>query len=416
MRFVLFGDEPVALDVARAIAAHPEHRLIGLVAGPGSSLNMPVLAAGMRCYRNWEELLADADVDAVVVSGAGPEKQLAVRQLIEAGKVVLLPPELTQPAEFFYELALVESENPGRLFPLLGLRGHPLVVRLRERISQNALGKILHVQIERKIAASRAEGGLLLASSKLNRALLSDADLLRTLCGAYDQVTALRSGDVSQGYSLATVTLAGSAAPQAVWTAAAGTEDGWRLTLSGQSATVMLEGQPESGRLRLTEIPGGKAAVPEEFHAEGGAWLLETFDDSVAAGSAPRKSAAAVPDQSQPISLWEELARGVELVDAVERSVRRRRTIDVYFESPSERSMFKTHMTAVGCSLLVLTLLAVVVYLVLANAIVLPPLLKKTMVGVIFLPLGVFLLLQLLLFVARPAARDAPSDSAPGRE
>jgi hypothetical protein len=96
----------------------------------------------------------------------------------------------------------------------------------------------------------------------------------------------------------------------------------------------------------------------------------------------------------------------VELVDAVERSIRRRRTIDVYFETPSERGIFKTQMTAVGCSLLVLTLLAVVIYLGAAAALAIPPLVKKIVVALIFVPLGVFLVMQLLFFVARPAARN----------
>jgi hypothetical protein len=86
--------------------------------------------------------------------------------------------------------------------------------------------------------------------------------------------------------------------------------------------------------------------------------------------------------------------------------VRRRRTIDVYFETPSERGIFKTQMTAVGCCLLVLTPAAVVVYLAVAAAVEFPPLLKECLVALLFLPLGVFLALQLLLFVSRPANRD----------
>ena len=105
-------------------------------------------------------------------------------------------------------------------------------------------------------------------------------------------------------------------------------------------------------------------------------------------------------------NLWAELAKAVELVDAVERSVRRRRTIDVYFETPSERGIFKTQMTAVGCSLLMLTLAAVIFYLLLAATVEMPPLMKRVLVVLIFLPLGAFLALQVLVFVARPAGRE----------
>jgi ABC-type spermidine/putrescine transport system permease subunit I len=87
--------------------------------------------------------------------------------------------------------------------------------------------------------------------------------------------------------------------------------------------------------------------------------------------------------------------------------VRRRRTIDVYYETPSERGIFKTQMTAVGCCLLMLTLAAVIGYLLAAATIEMPPLMKRILVVLIFLPLGAFLALQLLVFVARPATRDA---------
>jgi hypothetical protein len=161
----------------------------------------------------------------------------------------------------------------------------------------------------------------------------------------------------------------------------------------------VLEGNPEGASLRLTLQVKGAQATSEESTDEAGEWLLERFVASVRGGSAN-------PPTNAPILMWEELARAVELVEAAQRSVRRRRTIDVYFETPSERSLFKTQMTAVGCSLIVLTLLAVVLYLVLAATIGMPPLMKKIMVGLIFLPLGIFLALQLLVFVARPASRD----------
>jgi hypothetical protein len=217
------------------------------------------------------------------------------------------------------------------------------------------------------------------------------------------------------------VTLAGNAAPQALWTAVATApqEQDWRLTLVGDSGTALLEGDPDRATFRITLTRHGSPESTEEGVGENGKWLLDTFVASIApalrlsSGSAdhvPRDelSRPDVTTTTKPvpaISLWGELARAVELVEAVERSVRRRRTIDVHFETPSERGIFKTQMTAVGCSLLVLTLVAVVIYLTAAAMIDVPPLFKKIVVALIFVPLAVFLVLQLLFFVARPAAR-----------
>lgn len=423
MRFALLGEGARGLAVARAIVAHPVHRLVrqarvDAIGGPNVSGTGAVqFAPGLRVSRNWEEFLTDAEVDAVIVAGDADEMEAVVRQLVQAGKAILVAPERVQSAAFFYELALVESETPGRIFPMLALRGHPLVVKLQELIAHEGLGKIRHVQIDRQIAAPACDGRTALKAPAMTRAdlagaLLNDTDLLRCLCGSYDQVTASRSGEPAVGYSLATVMLAGSGVAQAVWTATANSLDDWKLTVSGDLATAVLDGNPAAGRLRLTlrrsnspAIAEGQTTV-EELADDCGQWLLEAFASSQAAQPNSLASEDRWPEPARSL-LWNELARTVELVDAVERSVRRRRTIDVYFETPSERGIFKTQMTAVGCCLLMLTLAAVVCYLLAAATIEMPPLMKRILVVLIFLPLGAFLAMQLLVFVARPATRDA---------
>jgi predicted dehydrogenase len=435
MRFAFYagdehGDEPVGLSVARAAALLPGHALTRVVGRPQLGPGMPPFAPNVRYCRSWEDLLTDVEVDAVIVTGAGDERQEAVRQLVQAGKAVLVSPELVQSPAFFYEMALAEAEAPGRLFPLLGLRGHPLIAKLHELLSQDRLGRLLHVRLDRQLASSAPDSDPLLSDADLARALLRDADILRCLCGDYDQVTASRSGDAERGYSLVTITLAGSSVAQAVWTASTnGSESEWRLTLAGDAGTAVLEGDPVRGELELTVTLRGQSVTAEQSPNDPGPWLLNAFAESTRQADPPDAPAGSNREADDPPvvghrddvrapigqrsetrgtnSLWSELARAVELVDAVERSIRRRRTIDVYFDTPSERGIFKTQMTAVGCSLLVLTLLAVVVYLGLAAAIVLPPFLKNVLVALIFTPLGVFLILQLLVFVARPATRDS---------
>jgi len=54
---------------------------------------------------------------------------------------------------------------------------------------------------------------------------------------------------------------------------------------------------------------------------------------------------------------WSDAVRVFDVLDAAKRSLRRRRTIDLHFEALSERSQFKTQMTAIGCGLLVLTMI-----------------------------------------------------------
>ena len=81
--------------------------------------------------------------------------------------------------------------------------------------------------------------------------------------------------------------------------------------------------------------------------------------------------------ERHPQNEWPRIATGSthleldELVDLVEtfaailESARRRRAIDLHHEPTSERTVFKSQMAAVGCLLLLLTLLGLVVLLVL---------------------------------------------------
>src|SRR5262245_14089691 len=109
MRFALIGEERTGLAVARAVASDRAHQLVRLVARQEALPDIPGLARGGRACRHWEELLTDDDVDAVIVSGEDEDLQPAVRQLIQAGKSVLLAPALLQSADFFYEMALIEA-------------------------------------------------------------------------------------------------------------------------------------------------------------------------------------------------------------------------------------------------------------------------------------------------------------------
>jgi len=58
---------------------------------------------------------------------------------------------------------------------------------------------------------------------------------------------------------------------------------------------------------------------------------------------------------------WSDAARAVELAEAVERSVRRGRTIELHDEDFSEEATFKGTMTSLGCAVLMFGLVTLVV-------------------------------------------------------
>jgi myo-inositol 2-dehydrogenase/D-chiro-inositol 1-dehydrogenase len=407
MRFAVVGDAPSVAGFIRAVARSPDHELAAFVFAPRLHSEMFALAPGARVCRSWEELLSDLQIGAVIVAGDDDQTLGAARQLAATGKALFVGPTAGQATNFAYELTLLQAEQEARLVPLFGLRAHPLVSRLRDRLTSGRIGAIRHVQLERRIVPAEAANtpSGCLSAADVAAAFLPDADLLRSIWGEYSQVTTVRSGDAATGISMETITLAGSSVPQVVWTAtpAAG-EPLWRLNVVGQLGTATLSGSPDDGSFCFENSAGGGPPERETMTFDHCDWLLREIPTATLTKPAALSDARALPAKRGLYPNWDDFTRAAELLDAAERSVRRRRTIEIHFETPSERGQFKTQMTAVGCSLLMFTLMAIVAYLTAASLVDMNVRVKQVLVALIFLPLGIFLAMQALLVLARPSA------------
>lgn len=407
VRFAIVGDVAAVVLTLKAIAVDAGHELVAVVPISREAGGVPELPLNVRRCRSWEELLADPATQGAIVADDADESLVAARQFAAAGKALLLAPLVARAAPFVYELGLLRAERPVPLVPLYALRNHPLLRKLKHLLQSGGLGAIQHMQLEVRLVPRPPAGGQSsLSMDDLASAFLEDLDLLRLLGGEFDQVTAIRSGDPATGISLQSITLSGAGLPQAIWSATPGIEPAWKLQVVGDQGTARLEGETRLGRLSL-EIPEpGGAPLVERADFDSAAWCGVIARASETPAATPSR---ALGEGRAPLATWDDFTRAAELFEAVERSLRRRRTIEIHFESHSERGQFKTHMTAVGCSLLTLTFFAVVAYLTAASLIELPAVLKKVLVALIFLPLGLFLVLQGLIFLARPSNDSTPA-------
>jgi hypothetical protein len=100
---------------------------------------------------------------------------------------------------------------------------------------------------------------------------------------------------------------------------------------------------------------------------------------------------------------WDDICRALEITDAVQRSVKRQRTIELYHEQVTEQETFKGMMAAGGCGMLMWVLLLLMVA-GLVEGLQLP--IRNLAIWrlwpfFLFAPLVIFLALQLLQFVFR---------------
>ena len=110
----------------------------------------------------------------------------------------------------------------------------------------------------------------------------------------------------------------------------------------------------------------------------------------------------ALDDPAQCQLLMRRLSASLELMEGLDKSLRRRRTVDVHADSLSERSVFKTQMTAIGCGVLAWMSLGIMIIAAVR------PIRKQLPSFVIaggmilwVLPLVLFILTQFLLPLAR---------------
>lgn len=314
MNFALLGDDAAAVPLMQAALA-AGHRFVR------SALAEQLIAAHTEFAAipqgAWEDLLVEDGVEAVLVAGDSDDVQTAAKQLASAGKPLLIVPRLAFGISCAYELSLIRDDSHVKLLPAFGQRFNPELVALSQRLASLELGAIRRLQVDRVLSSASATSSL--TESEIDAASIEDIDLLQWLGGRYDQVTAQRSGLTKQGCSQATLTLAGTGLPDATWTARRGAADAWRLSVETEQGPFTLE----------------RSANPKSS-----AVLIADF----VAGVAPN-----APE-------WSDAVRVFDVLDAARRSLRRRRTIDLHFETLSERQQFKTQMTAIGCGMLTLTL------------------------------------------------------------
>ncbi len=393
MNFALLGDDPGLLPIVRAIGEHPEDRLTSAALCGELQQTLMTEVPGLRFGSTWDELLADPSLDAVLIGGNGEDVLEGARRLAGEGTSLLVVPRTSLDATFAYEMSLIRDDSHVVLLPAFLWRCDRAIGQFQTSLQEDDAGKLLHLQLERHVSAIASSR---LSPEEIDKSLLNDCELLRCLGGNYSQVTALRSDAANGAASMQTVTLAGDHLPEATWIVRPGTEDRWKLTASTEQGTLELS------------LEGDKAVLERIVDARTTALPLEPRDNACGRLIDALKSAARGKNVRPN---WHDLTRAFEVVEAAQRSIRRRRTIDLHFETTSERTQFKTQMTALGCGVLSYLFFGLIAYLLVGELLDVGERTMKMLRIVWFAPVVVYLALQFLLVLARPASNDDPTES-----
>jgi predicted dehydrogenase len=392
MKLAILGTDADLLSLAEAaVAARSPIVWLGDVR-PEDSDALQQLLPGLAVSADWESLLDHGLVDAVIV-GRGTMTDDVKAERLKRLVADAVPTLVVHPATLsvlpFYELDMGRRESHAVVRHFNPLVGSPAVAELAGWVNseQQSIGPV-HQIVCQRFAPDCGRDPVL-------RHLARDMELLRAVAGKVASVSAIGPRAADTTYASLQIQLSGSGAATARWSVVPSPERPSRieLTLIGQRGTATWRSPDESGESRTASNIETNIGDRRETHP------LPTWD---AARAAIDALAAALPAggmaSSDIASTWQDATASMELVDAIELSLQKGRTIEIYPQQLTEELAFRGTMAAFGCGLLLLGLLVLGVAGILGDALNMP--LMRYWPWALLTVLAIFLLMQTVPWLA----------------
>lgn len=333
MRFALLGDHPDGLDFAAACADGGHH----VIACAGvAERDLARLGSPLR-FADPEEILADPDVEAVIVAGPPGTRAAQLRRALQSERHVVCVHPADEKPDPAYEAGMIRDDVGVVLFPLLPEALHPAVAalgRFVDRAGAPGVGAF------RALLVERASPGEVLdnAGDGLEPAV-PGWDVLRALGGELSEVSSFSDGDELRGGRPAFVAGRFDKGGLFQMTLLPGQPASWRMAVVGTAGRAELEMPQGWSGPAFVSWRDEAGRRHEDYFGPFDAWaeLVARFLGAVEGGRGPT---------------WQDELRCLELDDAARRSVERRRVGLMEYQEASEEVGFKGTMTMAGCSVL----------------------------------------------------------------
>jgi predicted dehydrogenase len=363
MKLGVLGTDPDLLRlVAAAIADGHEIVWIGDVRSEDATATES-LAPGIAFKSgDWELLLDQATAEGVLIGRGNAANELRAEQLkrlaAEARPLLVVHPACDSVLPY-YEIDMTRREMGGLVQHYNPIVGHPVFSELSAwvRDGHPEIGAIHQVTCDRRARDNSRETVISL--------LARDAEPLAVVAGDIRRVSAVGPVKGQGTFASLQTQMTCGAVPSARWSVAGltGADHDIVMTLIGERGTVALRAFDERGR---SQQPGWELATTTSGRRD--TRPLEPFDS---AHVAIRKFADAAVEDSETrraASTWENATRAMEVVDAVELSLEKNRTIDVHQQQLTEQMAFRGTMSAIGCGLLLVGFFALVIVTIVGGA------------------------------------------------
>jgi myo-inositol 2-dehydrogenase/D-chiro-inositol 1-dehydrogenase len=331
MNIVILGNGTEEIEWAHWLLERPEHHVLAAFPGFSDPELAPVPAAS-----DAEDALARPGLEAVIVGGSLDLRGEYLRRAAAEGFAIICLHPSGEDSEAYYQVSLSRAETGAVIVPDLPLRLHPGVATLREAMAEGELGAFRSLRLESPVPAQHVD----LARFAFARLV----DVVRAILGEIEAVTATGDPPGDHPDLELVVQLRASEGRRAEIRISAGDDEPAQLSAHGATDSLTLEfdtwlSQPA----HLVRRSGSSG----ENRVELAPWDPREAMLAVLAESSPRQA-----DRDLPHPNLIDATRAMELSEATTRSLRRGRTVDLYYETISEEANFKSVMTSTGCVIL----------------------------------------------------------------
>jgi predicted dehydrogenase len=336
MNVLILGDGEEELAWARWLLERPEHRLDA--AYPGFA---DASMAGIPAPRDLDDALARPGLNAVIVGGPIESRGESLRRAAAEGFAIICLHPPGPDSEAYYQVALSREETGAAIVPDLPMRLHPGVRALRQAIPAGEIGTFRGLRMETPSPEPH--------ESLVRVAFPGAIDAVRAIVGEVDALTATGdpAGDDPDHELVVHLRAAGPRSAEV--RIRSGTSGPARLTLLGSIGSMTLEIDPmHLQEARLFRHVGSPDPQPIELPP----WDPHEAIFAVLTGSIGRHEGGDMPSPSLLDG-----TRAMEVTEAVARSLRRGRTVELHYESISEDATFKSVMTSTGCMVFIAALI-----------------------------------------------------------
>jgi hypothetical protein len=404
MKFAVLGTDSDILQLATAArAAGHGISWIGDVRSEDAAAIGHITADGRDRASEWELLLGQGVVDGVLVGrGTASVDQRAeqLKRLAAEAVPILAVHPIFESVLPYYEIDMTRRETGAVIQHFNPIAEHPVFGELADWVREGhpQIGKIHQVTCERRTHGASRD--VVLAY------LARDIELLATVAGDIRRASAIGPTTPDASFASLQVQMTAVRVSSVRWSvgSTAAAQAGIQLALLGEHGAVTLRETDSSAN--------GQREWQLETAADG-TTNMRPLVDVDAASAAIERFVAAVQSQASDRgarSTWETATRDMEVVDAVELSLQKGRTIEVFQQHLTERLAFRGTMAALGCGLLLLAFFAVIVITVIGGAEdKTRPHIASNWALMLFAVLAFFLLLQAVPLLAQ-RRREPPKE------